>query len=333
MQVVATLGPASSSREVQRALADVVDRFRLNASHLDPPGLERWLGSLDELYRELGRELPVVVDLQGAKMRVGALDETVALVTDQHLRFVRDASGATSIDAIPAPHPQLYEAVSAGERLWLDDARLEVEVEDVDPGAGVIDARVLRGGTLRPHKGLNRPDHPIPCPHLLERDESMLSVALAFPFSELAFSFVHDGQEATLLAKAREAGRRLIAKIERVEAFQHLSTIAAHFDELWLCRGDLGSQAGIFALGDLQRRFSEAHERDFSATPTLLAGQVLEHLTAHSEPTRAEVVQLARLAEEGFGGLVLSDETAIGREIDALVAFLRAWRSSPRELR
>lgn len=332
MQVVATLGPASSERAVQRALAEVVDRFRLNASHLDPAGLERWLGELAALYGELGRELPVVVDLQGAKMRVGALDAPLTLEVDQRVRFVRELEDegtreTSTLGAIPVPHPQLYGALSAGERLWLDDARLEVEVERVDAEAGTIDARVLRGGALRPHKGLNRPEHPIPCEELSRRDAAMLAVALSFPFCEIAFSFVHDGHEAALLAPARAAGRRLIAKIERAEAFDHLPAIAGSFDELWLCRGDLGSQAGIFALSELQRRFAEAHRASFADVPTLLAGQVLEHLTAHPEPTRSEVVQLARLGDEGFSGLVLSDETAVGNELEAVVRFLGSWRA------
>jgi pyruvate kinase len=256
-------------------------------------------------------------------MRVGALGEPATLLAGARVRFARGKEAG----AITVPHPQLYEAVTPGERLWLDDARLEVQVEAVDAAAGTIDAQVLRGGLLRPHKGLNRPDHPVPCPALSPRDEAMLAVALRHPFCEIAFSFVHDGREAELLSDARAAGRRLIAKIERAEAFEQLPAIAASFDELWLCRGDLGSQAGIFALAELQRRFADAHRASFAEVPTLLAGQVLEHLTQHAEPTRAEVVQLSRIADEGFSGIVLSDETAIGQQIDAVVRFLACWRA------
>ena len=326
MQIVATLGPASAQVETQRALAEVVDRFRLNASHLDAASLERWLEGLAALYWELGRELPVVVDLQGAKMRVGALPTPLELVQGSTVCFVRDQprdpGHDIGIDAIPVLHPQLYAAIAAGERLWLDDARLEVAVSEVDAEAGEIRAEVLRGGLLRANKGINRPQHPVPCETLSPRDEAMLKVALRYRFCELAFSFVHDGSEAALLPTTVKR----IAKIEREEALSHLHAISAAFDELWLCRGDLGSQAGIFRLGELQERFCVEHIAAHPDTPGLLAGQVLEHLTEHREATRSEVVGLHQAERSGFAGIVLSDETAVGRELAAVIAFLRQWR-------
>lgn len=211
-----------------------------------------------------------------------------------------------------------------GERLWLDDARIEVVVERV--AADHLEARVTRPGILRSHKGINRPEHPIPCTTLGPRDEAMIALARSAPDCELAFSFVHDGSEAALVRAAAGDGPRLVAKLERTEAFAHLDAIAETFDELWLCRGDLGSQAGLWALGPLQARFSAALAT--LGRPALLAGQVLEHLTRHAQPTRSELVHLYDVASAGYAGIVLSDETAIGTQLPAVVALLSELRAA-----
>lgn len=371
--IVATLGPASEAPKIQRDLAEVVDRFRLNASHLDPSSLDRWLSGLTDLYRDIGRDLPVVVDLQGAKMRVGDLPaplridvgEIVVLVfAGPEPRLGASASEPSASEAsaseasdlsddvlltIPTPHRELYAAIQPGERLLLDDARIEFRVEGVSREAvshevvpsrapdrvsriaamasPYITARVLRGGLLRSRKSLNRAEHPIPTRDITPRDAAMIDVALRYPFTEFAFSFVHDGHEAALL-RPRCSGRRLIAKVERPEAFEHLAAIAEAFDEVWLARGDLGAQGGIFRLGALQDRFARAHREIFSDTPALLAGQVLEHLTHHEEATRAEIVGLHDALVSGYDGVVLSDETAVGHHVDAVTRLLGAWRKS-----
>ncbi len=366
--IVATLGPASAAPKIQRDLAQVVDRFRLNASHLDPSSLHRWLSGLTDLFRDIGRDLPVVVDLQGAKMRVGDLAAPLRLDAGQIVALVlagpESTAGASSSEpsaseasapeasvpsddvliTIPTPHGELYAAIQPGERLLLDDARIELLVETVSRevvtptvGDGAIasvsmaspriTARVFRGGILRSRKSLNRVEHPIPTRDITSRDVAMIDVALRYPFTEFAFSFVHDGHEAALL-RPYCFGRRLIAKIERPEAFEHLAAIADGFDEIWLARGDLGAQGGIFRLGALQDRFARAHRQTFSNTPALLAGQVLEHLTHHEEATRAEIVGLHDALVSGYDGVVLSDETAVGHHVDAVTRLLGAWRKS-----
>jgi pyruvate kinase len=127
--------------------------------------------------------------------------------------------------------------------------------------------------------------------------------------AEAAFSFVHDGHEATLLR--RQGFARIVAKLERPEALGHLGAIDRSFDELWLCRGDLGAQAGLPALGRLQAEVTAALPR--LSHPVFLAGGVLAQMVEHREPTRSEVVHLYDVARAGYAGVVLSDETAVGR--------------------
>jgi pyruvate kinase len=293
---------------------ELAGRFRLNASHLDDDSLERWLNRLEQIFEARGETRPVVVDLQGAKMRVGEMAPADRLPDE--LTLVCAPGPETAAGAIPVPHPELFEAVRPGERLTLNDARVELEV--TAHGGHRLGARVVRNGPLSAHKGINRPDHPIPYRRLRDRDRAVVRRATRRPFCQLAFSFVLDGSEVPLLRA--ETNAHLVAKLERPEALPHVSAIAHAFDEIWFCRGDLGAQAGLSALGPLQRRFAAA-VGDLPV-PALLAGQVLEHMSSCPEPTRTEVVHLYDAACSGWAGIVLSDETANGRDPVAVARFL-----------
>ena len=315
MQVVMTLGPATAEPELIARLMDSAARFRLNAAHLPGDELRSWLERLDGIYRGRGESRPVVIDLQGAKMRVGRLKQprrlgrSVTLVCEEH------DPGDEAL--VPVPHPELFEVVRPGERLTLDDARITLEVAEV---AGQhIRAEVLSGEVLRSNKGINRMEHPVPFRGMAAADRRALELARPFPFCQFAFSFVLDGSEAQHLR--RETSAHLVAKLERPEAMEQVPAIAGAFDELWLCRGDLGSQAGLAALGPLQHEF--ARRIPELEVPALLAGQVLEHMTHHPEPTRSEVVHLHDAARLGWSGVVLSDETAVGQHPGAVRELLR----------
>lgn len=311
-----TLGPASEEEVVLRRLFDVSQRFRLNSSHLSGEALSHWLLRLQSLFTETGRTVPVVIDLQGAKMRIGRVPKVDFL--PEVVRLVLQAAP----DGIPIPHPELFEALRPGETLTLNDARVRLVVESAEKSS--CRCRVVHQGPLESHKGINRPDHPIPLKGLLPGDREAVEVGHRFPFVEFAFSFVHTGAEATLLRDV--TGRRLIAKVERPEAMQHLDDIAALFDEIWLCRGDLGAQAGLARLGRLQHDFTNRMPE--FGVPCHLAGQVLEHMTHHPEPTRTEVVHLYDVERNGFGGIVLSDETAVGAYPIAVADYLAGLSGS-----
>ncbi len=318
LRVTATLGPASSTPDVIVELAEVAARFRLNASHLTPEQLGEWLARLHRIGEDIGRPLPVVVDLQGAKMRLGAT--TVRGELAPAVRLVLNAPAKASPAILHVPHPELFAQVAPGERLSLNDGRAELEVTEV--AGDELRARVVRNGTVGPHKGINRADHPIRLAALTVSDRAALDALGEYPEAEVACSFVHDGHEAALFRA--QARRHLVAKVERPEAMRHLDAIDAAFDELWFCRGDLGAQAGLAALGGLQAQFTEALQT--FAHPAFLAGGVLEHLVDHPAPTRSEVVHLYDVEHAGWTGIVLSDETAIGRhprEVARLLAALR----------
>jgi pyruvate kinase len=293
--LVVTLGPASVSSAA--AMLDAgATALRLNASHLDASSLRATLAGI----RWTCGDVPIVVDLQGAKMRLD-VEEPRAVATGEaiELRPLGDTG-------ITVPHPELFTQVSPGDTLSIDDGRIRLDV--IAASGDLIEARALNAGVLRPRKGVNVEQHPVTLAGLTARDRAACDVATAEGVSAFAFSFMHDGREAAWL-RALLPACTVVGKVERREAVTNLASIAAAVDEVWICRGDLGAQLGLAEMARAVASVDPAAVR----VPVLMAGQVFEHLTSHDEPTRSEVCHLHDLLARGFAGIVLSDETAIGR--------------------
>lgn len=302
--LIATLGPASFGMERELAAAGAT-AFRVNAAHVDPEGAE---SAVDRAKRAVP-EVPVIVDLRGAKMRIGEVAARPVAVGTQ----VRFSLG--SEEGIPVPHAELFVSTEPGDTLSLDDDRMRFRVESV--GQGSIFAVCVVGGQLASHRGLNVVEHPVLLDDLTESDARTLERVGALPGVHFAVSFVADGSELEWVRR-RTDGATIIAKIERREAVDRLSSIADVADALWICRGDLGAQIGMVELASFVGRLDP---RKLPA-PVAMAGQVFEHLTHHAAPTRSEVCHLADLVGRGYAGIVLSDETAIGRDPRAAVALI-----------
>ncbi len=295
--VVASVGPASFS-----SVGDLVDAgatgLRLNASHLRGESLE---AALDRVLA-VAPPSRVVVDLQGAKMRVGAMRPR-AVGAGESVVFALDPARGE----VPLPHPELYRAAAKGDTLSADEGRLRFEVRDAAEGRLV--ARALVAGTLKPRKGINVLEHPVRLVDLGPDDCDAVRRAVGRGVRRFALSFVRDGREAELVR--REApGARVAGKVERAEAVAAFGALARRVDEVWICRGDLGAQMGAAAMA----AFVAAVRPSPGGTPVLMAGQVLQGLVGGSEPSRSEVCHLYDLVERGYAGIVLSDETAIGRD-------------------
>jgi pyruvate kinase len=174
---------------------------------------------------------------------------------------------------------------------------------------------------------VNLLDHPVRLSGLTPGDAARLEAVRGLPRLQVAWSFTLDGREADWV-RARVPGTPVVAKVERLEAAHALAEIAARVDALWVCRGDLGEQLGPGALGRFVGSLSPAD----LGCPVLMAGQVLEHLTAHAEPTRSEACHLYDILARGYAGIVLSDETAIGVDpahaVGQAAALVRAFREA-----
>lgn len=308
-QLVATVGPASFhlAQDLVHAGAWAL---RFNASHMSP----QELGDRLTQTRQRLPLVPLIVDLQGAKMRLGLFDAR-AVAPGDVIELALDARDS----AVPVPHPELLRAVRPGETLSIDDDRVRLRV--LETSERHLRAACLSEGVLRPRKGVNVVEHPVQLHDLTAADQQHLRAALALPGVGFALSFVARAADAGWV-RSRAPDRLLIGKIERAEATENIASIAASFDALWICRGDLGAQLGPAKLA----RWLHGFRPDLPA-PVWLAGQVLEHLTAHASATRSEVCHLFDILQRGYAGIVLSDETAVGADpvgaVRAAVGLLR----------
>jgi pyruvate kinase len=295
-EIIATLGPASMGEATALSAAGATG-FRLNASHLEATRLQDAIS----LVRSVLPRAPLVVDLQGAKMRLGIFPAREVRRGEP----VRFSLAPEQGGALPLPHPELFRAVVVGDTLSIDDDRLQFQIQAVS--AGRIETAALTQGLIRPRKGVNVLEHPVTLEDLTEGDRALCQALAPLSSLTFAFSFMKDGSEAAWLRRIAPAAG-VIGKVERREAMLELPRLAAAVDALWICRGDLGAQLGSTDLA----RFVAGLDPRALGRPVLMAGQVLEHLTEHAEPTRSEVCHLYDLVARGYAGIVLSDETAIG---------------------
>jgi pyruvate kinase len=296
-RIIATLGPAS--RNIFPRLREAgADAFRINASHMSADEAAELAASVRRQFPDC----PIIVDLQGAKMRLGHFQPRPVNKNDR-IRF----GLAGCADALLLPHPELFASVRIGDTLSFDDDRIRFRVDAAAPHE--IEAVALSEGILRPRKGANLLEHPVDISDLTEMDAEVVRRTSSLGGLGYAFSFMKDGRENTWIRR-RAPASPVIGKIERREATANAGNIERAVDEVWVCRGDLGAQLGLSRMA----RWVAGYDPKSAACPVLMAGQVLEHLTAHQDPTRAEVCHLFDLVQRGYAGFVLSDETAIGKD-------------------
>lgn len=301
--LVATLGPASRTPAIWRAMLDAgATAFRLNTSHLTLDQLHDWLDRLAPLTGT-----PLVLDLQGSKWRIGQI-EPLTLATGQAVQLILGNS-ATRSDQLPVPHPDFFQAAAHGSsEIVLNDAKIKLTIESIAPTT--ITTRVLMGGEISARKGITYTRSAYRRETLSDKDRAIVEQTHGMTGVRYAVSYVKDAIEMaryrTLIGSAH-----LIAKLERQPAMDECAAIAASADELWVCRGDLGAELGLRGMAEAVHQIT-TQVRDLPV-PVIIAGQVLEHMTDHPAPTRAEVCQLHDALAAGYRGCVLSDEAALGR--------------------
>jgi pyruvate kinase len=308
-QIVATLGPASKKEAVWQAmLAEGVSAFRLNTSHLSLAELDLWLEKLQNFFAGQDAKVPVVLDLQGSKWRLGAFDPC-ELVVGQRLELALTAEPDKK-NVLPVPHPDFFIAASQSKaEIVLNDAKVRLRLESV--GRDRVKAVVTQAGPVSSGKGITFSGGNYRIENLKEKDRRILGRTRDLEFLRYAISYVRDAAEMARYRAFVGTYAYLIAKLERQPAVDEAHAIVASADELWLCRGDLGSELGMPAMAEVVHGFLGSIHNE--ATPVLLAGQVLEHMSAAPAATRAEVCHLYDILARGYTGVVLSDETAIGQ--------------------
>ncbi|MGW0229003.1 pyruvate kinase [Actinopolymorpha singaporensis] len=311
-KIVCTFGPATSTPERIRELVDAgLDVARLNLSHGTYAEHERIYRMIREAAEESGRGVGVLVDLQGPKIRLGKFAEGSAnLVYGDRFTITTDecpgdaARASTTYDGLPGD-------VGPGDRILVDDGRLMLEVEEVK-GADVV-TRVLIGGKVSDHKGLNLPGVGLSVPAMSEKDHEDLRWALRLRADMIALSFVRSARDVEDVRRVMtEEGVRLpvIAKIEKPQAVQNLEEIIDAFDAFMVARGDLGVEMPLEDVPLVQKRIVELARTN--AKPVIVATQMLESMVNAARPTRAEASDVANAVLDGTDAVMLSGETSVG---------------------
>jgi len=309
-KIVATLGPASSSREIVLELARAgMDVARLNFSHGTHEDHAKSVAFVRDVADELGRPIAVIADLQGPKVRIGELPEPVTL--DRGEEVVVAAEEAASDGELPVSPTAVGEVLQRGHDILIDDGLIHLRVEAVERGRARC--TVVTGGVVAAHKGVNVPGVPVPIPSLTRKDMDDLDFALDIGVDFVALSFVRsaaDVRDLKELIAATGSHALVIAKIEKAEAVDALEDILRETDSVMVARGDLGVEIGPALVPLLQKRIIlAALDR---AKPVITATQMLESMIHHADPTRAEASDVANAILDGSSALMLSAETALG---------------------
>ncbi|KAA9086735.1 pyruvate kinase [Microbacterium radiodurans] len=312
-KIVATLGPATASYEMVRAIIDAgVDVTRFNLSHGDYSEHEvRW-ANVRKAADDAGRPVAILVDLQGPKIRLGkfengphhlAVGDIFKITTDDILGTKEIVS--TTFKGLPGD-------VKAGDFLLIDDGKVRVEVVSVE--GSVVTTKVIVAGPVSNNKGINLPGVAVSVPALSDKDESDLRWGLQQGADIIALSFVRDAADITRVHEIMaEEGRKVpvIAKIEKPQAVDNLEEIIDAFDGIMVARGDLGVELPLEAVPIVQKRAVALCRR--MAKPVIVATQMLESMIENPVPTRAETSDVANAVLDGADAVMLSGETSVGK--------------------
>ena len=315
-KIVATLGPASWEIETILDLIRAgVDVFRLNFSHGNREEYARIIDRVKECSAQAGRPIALLQDLQGPKIRIGEIDGgKIDLIADQVVTLTTEPISGKNL-LIPVDYPGLPDEVSIGSRILLDDGSMELSVEK--KSSQLIKTRVVIGGRLKSHKGVNLPGSNLKMKVPTEKDLADLEFGLAHDVDAIALSFVTTaGDVETLRESIRSINPNrldmpVIAKIERPTALQNIESILNSADGIMVARGDLGIEMSPESVPIAQKRLIAAANRH--AKLVITATQMLESMISNPRPSRAETTDVANAIFDGTDAVMLSGETAIGR--------------------
>ncbi len=333
-KIVATLGPAVDPPErLAELIAAGMNVARVNLSHGSADEHRARVARLRAAADAAGVEVGLLVDLQGPKIRVGRFrDGAIELRPGAAFRLdLTCDDGAGDAERVYCGYAGLVADVVAGDRLLLDDGRLVLEVTGV--ADGWVDTRVVVGGRLASHKGINKLGGGLSAPALSDKDRADLGLAAELEADYLALSFVRsaaDVHEARELFTAAGGSGRVVAKIERAEAVAAAVEIVEAADAIMVARGDLGVEIGDAELPGVQKRLIRMARGADRAVIT--ATQMMQSMVTASVPTRAEVLDVANAVIDGTDAVMLSEETAVGRyPVEAVTAMARICEGAERQ--
>jgi pyruvate kinase len=328
-KIVCTLGPATDTPERARALVEAgMDVARLNFSHGSHAEHGRRFHEVRQAAAAANRNVAVLADLQGPKIRLGRFAEgPVVWATGERVRItVEDVPGAH--DRVSTTYKSLADDVRPGDRLLVDDGNVALIAVDIENGTDVV-CDVTEGGPVSDNKGLSLPGVSVSVPPMSEKDAEDLEFALRLGVDYVALSFVRAPEDVKLVHRVMDSvGIRVpvIAKLEKPEAVDRLEDVVLAFDGMMVARGDLGVEMPLEQVPIVQKRAIQIC-RD-NAKPVIVATQMLESMISHSRPTRAEASDVANAVMDGADAVMLSGETSVGKyPVQAVATMSRIIRS------
>lgn len=326
-KIVATIGPASDSEQTLESLIKAgMNVARLNFSHGTHEQHANRVAAIRAVSKKLGIPIGILQDLQGPKIRVGKLSAPLQLSSGEQvcLYATQDEPPKTDNQLLPVDFRELFDSVQAGDRLLLDDGRLALEV--VSAEGRVVHAKVLVGGELSSHKGINLPGVKLRIAGFTEKDKADLAFGISQGVNAVAISFVRSADDVRAVRAAMQAYSKdkcaplLIAKLEKPEAMNELEAILDVVDGVMVARGDLGVELPPERVPSLQKMI--IHAANARAKLVITATQMLESMIQNPLPTRAEASDVANAIFDGTDAVMLSAETAAGEYPSEAVAMM-----------
>ncbi|MDM1045515.1 pyruvate kinase [Myroides sp. 1354] len=334
-KIVATLGPASGTKEVLHNMIKAgVNVFRINFSHADYADVQEKIDIIRELNKEYGYTTSILGDLQGPKLRVGIMAEDVVVNPGDLITFSTKEEFKGDAKRVYMNYKQFPNDVNAGETILLDDGKLIFEVVSTNNTDEVV-AKVIQGGPLKSKKGVNLPMTKVSLPALTEKDINDAIFAIKAQVDWLALSFVRTPEDLLdlqeIIKQHSEHKIPIVAKIEKPEAVKNIHKLVAYCDGLMVARGDLGVEIPAQEVPLIQKQLVQVAKN--ARIPVIIATQMMETMISSLTPTRAEVNDVANSVMDGADAVMLSGETSVGsypvQVIEKMTQIIQSVENSP----
>lgn len=312
-KIIATVGPACNTYEKVIALVHAgVDVFRLNFSHGKHEDHAAVIEIIEHINSQYPYNIAILADLQGPKLRIGEVENNgVELIEGDTITFTSEKCIGTK-ERVYLSYPNFHNDVKIGEKIMIDDGKLEVRITDIHDNNDVS-ARVTTGGILSSKKGINLPETKVSLPALTEKDLQDIDFIIHQNIDWVALSFVRhpkDIEDLRKILKEKGSNAKIIAKIEKPEALVHLREIILASDAIMVARGDLGVELPVEQIPMIQKNI--IRKCIHRAKPVIIATQMMESMIDRVKPNRSEITDVANAVLEGADAVMLSGETAVG---------------------
>ncbi len=331
-KIIATIGPASTNKPVlEKMILAGVDVCRINSSHGDHEMMKTIVENVRELNKELKTHVAILFDLQGPKLRIGDIENGEFLLKEGSSIILTTKECNGTFEKISIRYPQFYKDVQVGEKVLIDDGKLELIVTDIIDEEVI--ATVTHGGVLSSRKGVNLPNTNITLPSLTEKDRVDLDFALENGIEWIGLSFVRRPKDVLELKDIiSKSGKmcRVIAKIEKPEAVKYIDEIINVSDGIMVARGDLGVEMPFEKVPTIQKTIVKKCNK--ASKPVIIATQMMESMITNFRPTRAEANDVGNAVFDGADALMLSAETSVGKFPEGTVASMQKIISEVEQL-